>query len=209
DRNKHTPAGNPGGEAPGPVRQLHLLQARPAVAPSPGEGAGGGPQRVPRGRRGARRRDAPAVVLADGPEGRRGLHAVEDRLRPRRVRGPAGGPDAERARQVPHGRLLVLRPVPPLHLRRRAHAGVGEPPLHRAGRGRVHLRLPVRKDPAVVPSLPGRAPADDERAHARRPQALPGKEQHRLLLRHRRLRVHPLLRGRVPGEVPGPHDGAA
>src|SRR3712207_8949144 len=32
---------------------------------------------------------------------------------------------------------------------------------------------------------------------------------YRLLLRHRRLRVHSLLRGRVPRKVPGPHDGAA
>ena len=41
-----------------------------------------------------------------------------------------------------------------------------------------------------------------------RAQALPRKEQHGLLLRDRRLRVHPLVRGRVSREVPGPDDGA-
>src|SRR5918994_836329 len=43
---------------------------------------------------------------------------------------------------------------------------------------------------------------------AHRAQALPGKEQHGLLLRDRRLRVHPIVRGRVAREIPGPDDGA-
>src|SRR5215210_5795501 len=165
-------------------------------------------ERVFGGRRGKFGRDAPALVLPYGAAGRRGLYALAHLLRARPLRGDDERAAEERAGKVPDGDLLVLRAGAALHLRRGAHAGLREPPLHRPRRRRLPVRLPVREAARLVLPLPRRAPAHDGRAHEDRPQTLPREEQHRLLLRHRRLRVHPLLRSRVAREVSGPDDGA-
>src|SRR5829696_8622679 len=184
------------------LRQVHVPQGRPGLAP---------PARRP-----ARRRQARVPGRLRGLRGGAAAARVLDRRHARRHRPDAAQPGheppadprvprrpgAERADEVVLDALLVPGDDEAVGVLGRVAA------RGPAGARPLPVRVPVRQDARVVRQARRRALEDHAGAHPRRPRVPRHRPQHVVLVRARRPGVRRCVRGRRPGALPRPRAAA-